>query len=596
MITQGDPDDAGTGAPIRRTAKDEEADLQATLQNFVNGAYTEWPNEAGFDGLTEEQGPIELKVTGTIPAWAAGSLYRTGPGQYKIDDIGNGKPFYTTHWFDGLAHTHRFDIVPSDKDHNIKVLYSSRRQSQQVIQRIQRDCHRPFVSFGQRMDPCLGLFSKVMASWRAAWTDPEKRECEVVNVAVVPNFPGLDNTNSGHRPTFPRTIHLTTDSSVLRPIDPETLAPVGPIQSQKALHPHLKGPLSCAHPQIDPLTGDLYNFNLDLGPYGATYRIFRVGASTGQTEILATISSSTGIKAAYIHSFFLSPSFVVLCVPSSHLGWGGIKVVWNRNLADTIEPFDEGKKLKWIIVDRLGDKGVLGTFETDAGFFFHSVNAFEEETSEETDEDEGGNNFKQLVCDLVKYPTMDVIKSFEYDIMLQKDGADKNFWGEEGGDRARNCQPSLERYRFRVPLGTTKTSLSPFDAPERLFSIPSPHIGELPTINPRFRTRCYRYVYSLPCRGRGIITDTIAKTDTVTREVLQWNNPAGHSPGEAIFVPRPDGTEEDDGVLLSVVLDGFAKRSYLLCLDARTMKELGRAEVGIAVGFGFHGVHCPISS
>jgi torulene dioxygenase len=85
------------------------------------------------------------------------------------------------------------------------------------------------------------------------------------------------------------------------------------------------------------------------------------------------------------------------------------------------------------------------------------------------------------------------------------------------------------------------------------------------------------------------------KTDMVTREALFWDIPHGHSPGEAIFVPRPGAAEEDedDGVLLSVVLDGHSRKSYLLCLDARTMTETGRAEVGFAVALGFHGVHVP---
>jgi torulene dioxygenase len=48
--------------------------------------------------------------------------------------------------------------------------------------------------------------------------------------------------------------------------------------------------------------------------------------------------------------------------------------------------------------------------------------------------------------------------------------------------------------------------------------------------------------------------------------------------------------DEDDGVLLSVVLDGFKETSYLLCLDARTMKELERAECDGAVGIGTYGV------
>ena len=49
--------------------------------------------------------------------------------------------------------------------------------------------------------------------------------------------------------------------------------------------------------------------------------------------------------------------------------------------------------------------------------------------------------------------------------------------------------------------------------------------------------------------------------------------------------------DEDDGVLLSVVLDGPAGKSYLLVLDAKTMTEMGRADVRGVIGLGFHGTH-----
>ncbi|KAL8687954.1 MAG: hypothetical protein Q9218_006016 [Villophora microphyllina] len=35
--------------------------------------YNDWPNDAGFETFHEEKTPIELKVTGKIPAYAAGS-------------------------------------------------------------------------------------------------------------------------------------------------------------------------------------------------------------------------------------------------------------------------------------------------------------------------------------------------------------------------------------------------------------------------------------------------------------------------------------------------------------------------------------------
>lgn len=65
----------------------------------------------------------------------------------------------------------------------------------------------------------------------------------------------------------------------------------------------------------------------------------------------------------------------------------------------------------------------------------------------------------------------------------------------------------------------------------------------------------------------------------------------GHTPGETIFVANPNSTKgaEDDGVLLSVVLDGHNAKSYLLCLDARDLKEVARAEMDSVVPLGFHG-------
>jgi beta,beta-carotene 9',10'-dioxygenase len=52
---------------------------------------------------------------------------------------------------------------------------------------------------------------------------------------------------------------------------------------------------------------------------------------------------------------------------------------------------------------------------------------------------------------------------------------------------------------------------------------------------------------------------------------------------------RPAGVEEDDGVLLSVVLDIGARSSFLLVLDAATLGELARASAPHHIPFGFHG-------
>jgi torulene dioxygenase len=576
----------------------------------------DWPNEAGvcqirvwgfqndtnipllqFEGLTEVRGPVQLKVSGSIPSWAAGTLYRTGPGEYTIEDTPKGT-FKITHWFDGFAHTHRFDIIadPTNSERPIRVEYRSRYQAQELINKIRQTGRPPGLSFGQRQDPCIGIFGKMMSVFK-----PEQPNLppgsENICVTVQADMPGWTSTSdrksSGHRGSS-GTLFTTTDASLIQEISPDTLEPIG-IARQRVLNPLLKGPLSSAHAQRDPETGDLFNYNLDMGLH-TIYRVFRTNALSGTTDILATISASD-LKPAYIHSFFLSPSFVVLCVPSTHIGYMGISVPWKGNIVDAIEPFDSSKLCKWFLVDRRSSRGVVATAETPAGFFFHSVNAFEQR-----DESTGSID---LVCDFIEYPSTDIIRAFEMDVLLgTSQGTDETFCKDE--QRVRNTLQRLVRWKFRVPSYSSGKAAR--IKPEKVLEIKSPHVGELPTINPAYATRKYRYVYSMATRGYSTLHDAIVKTDLETRQTVYWQNPTGHTPGEAIFVPRPkelrdgDGTneanddedeneDEDDGVLLSLILDGYGKTSYLICLDAKTMKELGRAECDWAIGHGFHGLH-----
>ncbi|MDX6508006.1 MAG: hypothetical protein QOG06_2650, partial [Gaiellaceae bacterium] len=80
----------------------------------------------------------------------------------------------------------------------------------------------------------------------------------------------------------------------------------------------------------------------------------------------------------------------------------------------------------------------------------------------------------------------------------------------------------------------------------------------------------------------------IVKADLASGETGVWHEP-GTYPGEPVFVATPGGRREDDGVLLSLVLDAAAGSSFLLVLDAAGLGELGRARVPHHVPFGFHG-------
>ena len=113
---------------------------------------------------------------------------------------------------------------------------------------------------------------------------------------------------------------------------------------------------------------------------------------------------------------------------------------------------------------------------------------------------------------------------------------------------------------------------------------------ELPTVHPARAWGRYRFAYGISrAHALSAIADQLVKLDMdaaaasasagaseASAAAKVWFED-GCTPGEPIFVADPDGKDEDDGVLLSVVLDDYQKRSMLVCLDARTMKEIGRA-------------------
>lgn len=101
---------------------------------------------------------------------------------------------------------------------------------------------------------------------------------------------------------------------------------------------------------------------------------------------------------------------------------------------------------------------------------------------------------------------------------------------------------------------------------------------ELPRINEAYHAKPYRYAYGIHIEKPGYFADSIVKIDTTTQTTKIWTPATDHLPSEPIFVASPNGTAEDDGVLLTVALDAKRKLSALVVIDAISMKELGRAE------------------
>lgn len=156
----------------------------------------------------------------------------------------------------------------------------------------------------------------------------------------MPNLPGvqpLKGTSARKETSSANAVNsmwLKSDNGTLQQLDPTSLEPVGFAEHHK-FHPDLKGPLAAAHSRTDPVTGDTYNFNLQVGRQ-ATYRVFRISASTDQTSILATLAGGP-ILGTYIHSIMFTSNRVILCIFSAYLSKNGLQMLWTRNILDALE-------------------------------------------------------------------------------------------------------------------------------------------------------------------------------------------------------------------------------------------------------------------
>jgi beta,beta-carotene 9',10'-dioxygenase len=300
------------------------------------------------------------------------------------------------------------------------------------------------------------------------------------------------------------------------------------------------GMLTTAHPHLDRRSEGMINYAAALGPRNE-YRFFHLAPDGAEPEVIARRRVG---EPAYMHSFGLSERWLVLAEFPY--------VVNPLRLAFSGRPYIENYRWKpelgtrFTLIDRATGEA-RGPFETSACFGFHHVNAYE-------DGDE-------VVVDICVFQDPGIVE----DLYLERLRAGKPV-----------ADPELRRFRIHPADGTV--------ASERL----ADRGFELPRINyGRCNERPYRYVWGVGVGESGWL-EQVVKVDLDRRESATWSQP-GCFAGEPVFVAAPDAEAEDDGVLLSVVLDGDRGSSFLAVLDAASLEELARAEAPHHIPFGFHG-------
>ncbi len=352
---------------------------------------------------------------------------------------------------------------------------------------------------------------------------------------IIPS--ATDNTNVNVLRLDDRYIAITETQTGIE-FDPETLETIGQYPFED-----LAGQMMTAHPHIDPSNSEIVTFTTKFGRK-SQYQFYRRSPEEDRFRAIGAVPTK---RPAYVHSVGLTHDHIVLT--EFPFDVNPIKLLL-PGTTSFIERYQWRPEhgTRFVVVNRQSGR-VQTECTTKPCFAFHHVNAFEKEN--------------QIITDIATFEDPTVINSLYLDDLI--DGP----------------LPSLagELTRFRIPLHKGDVTTD---------TIYSKGIT-LPRISPRRNTLPYRYVY-----GQGTPQETeqlpqrLVKVDIKDRTARTWTEPNTYC-GEPVFVPNPHGTREDNGVVLSVILEASAEYSALLVLEAETFTELARGKLPHVVPFDFHG-------
>ena len=313
-----------------------------------------------------------------------------------------------------------------------------------------------------------------------------------------------------------------------------------------------------SHAQIDP-EGNLFHlmYELEGGPTERGYRFYSIEAGSTSRNIGPLVPANPAVTyPLYSHSFSLTENYIILIeTPCAMAANGNFRdYQWIPELPVT-----------WRLMDRKTLKQVRHFTTSPAFFQMHTINAYE-------DGDE-------IVVDLITYPDTQVLDALYLNMLINQTA------------KAAPIIATARPFRFRLPLsqpdGTNVEGKMIADA-----------TLELPTIHyDALNTQKYTYLYAMSIHDTGApdFYNQLTKLNVDSGDIVTWYA-EGTFPGEPIFVPSPQKSNnggvtraEDEGVVLSLVLDSTNKVSFLLVLDAQSFKELARIHLPFTVDFGFHG-------
>ena len=458
--------------------------------------------ERAFARTPVEVADVPCRVEGRLPGHLRGTYYINGPARFERGG------FRYRHWLDGdgMVCALRFD--------GVGVRATSRYvRSEKFL--TEEEAGRPvFRAFGT-------AFESDLLKRRVALESP-------VNVSVYP---------------YGDSLLAFGEQGLPYALDPASLETRGEFNFGGALND--VSPFA-AHPKVDALTGELFNFGVAFSETAPTLNLYRFGP---RAELVYR-SRLPLERASTVHDFGLSPSYAVFYLSPYVLDMRRL-VAEGRTLMESLR-WEQGGESRLLVVSRETGEQVA-SFPVGPRYCLHFVNCFERE---------GLLSVDVIELERPVYDQYQTVPNLFTDV----------------------CEGRPVRYVVDVPRRE----------PVARKEIDYRFAPDFPSVDPRRAARDYEDFWMLGIsatgrRGRKFFDRLVHATWAGACASDVYSAPASnYLCGEPVFVADP--SDEREGAIVCQSFDAREGASAFLIFDAMRVSAGPIARVGLdaPVHLGFH--------
>jgi len=303
------------------------------MQELINKKTYSYQDSPYPKDAKEVSSPMALKVTGHVPKWLKGKLFRNGPGKFSI---GNER---LTHWFDGFALVSSFEFKKN------KIYYQAAfLKSDQLLESMELNTIK------------LSGFAQNLGESPAKHISRDGQKVKTANANI-----NIQKVGS----------HLIAMGETPLPIEfePATLKTFGVFDYDDSLK---KARIwESSHMKRDPIDGTLYNFYIDYGRKSA-YVIYKIEDKTTSRKLLARHEVN---EPSYMHDFSITQSYIILT--AYPLVVNPMDLLNPENSFIGAHRWESNRPTKVYVFDKKNG-ALVSALNTKPMFAFHHINAFED--------------------------------------------------------------------------------------------------------------------------------------------------------------------------------------------------------------------------